>query len=216
MTQLHSNFFEYQPTVDLNVIIREYGKTYLNDEIPAPPDGFTNIKWQTDSKGNISAYGSGGGGGTITPIFATTNDSTITGSIPGSVFVLPSLPNVGSLILDFNGQILTPTLGYTQSGTTITVTTALEDGDELGAHYLTGAGGGGGGGGVTFVSSVLAPTNDGNFQVSHTLGKTPTGVIIEMTSGGQIWFQSPTLFDSSNIYLVASDAGLTGFALAFG
>jgi hypothetical protein len=31
-----------------------------------------------------------------------------------------------------------------------------------------------------------------------------------MTSAGAIWFQAPTSYDGTNIYFVASDAGVTG------
>ena len=49
----------------------------------------------------------------------------------------------------------------------------------------------------------------GNFSWPHNLGRTPSGVLIYMTSGGALWFQPSNLFDSTNLYLVASDAGLT-------
>lgn len=52
----HQNFFEYQPTKDLNRLLREYGQTCLNSTTPPPPDGSVNLTWQTDSTGNISAY----------------------------------------------------------------------------------------------------------------------------------------------------------------
>lgn len=48
-----------------------------------------------------------------------------------------------------------------------------------------------------------------NFTIPHRLGRTPTGAVIRMTSGGAIWFQSPTDMDATNLYLVASDAGVT-------
>ncbi len=55
-----------------------------------------------------------------------------------------------------------------------------------------------------------APTGTGNFSLAHLLGRKPVGAIIQMTSGGSIWFQTPTMFDTTNLYLVASDAGITG------
>lgn len=210
----HSNYYEYQLTKDLNVFIREYGQAFLNDSIPAPPLGMTNIVWQTDSKGNISAYTANAGGGG-SPVQASTFAGTITGAIPGSTYTLPSQPDPGSLLLQWNGQVLTPGLGYTLSGPVVTLAVPLDAGDGLNANYTIGSGGGGGSN-LTFLSSVLAPSEPGNFQVSHTLGKVPTGVILYMTSGGQVWFQSPIMFDSSNVYLVASDSGLTGFVQVFG
>lgn len=67
------------------------------------------------------------------------------------------------------------------------------------------------GAGVTKVS--LTPGSGGNFTVAHGLGSTPSFVVIVMTSGGQIWLQNPTSFDGTNLYCVASDAGVTGTAL---
>jgi len=49
----------------------------------------------------------------------------------------------------------------------------------------------------------------GNFTVGHSLGKLPTFASVKMTSGGFLWFQSPTNYDKANLYLVASDASVT-------
>ena len=49
----------------------------------------------------------------------------------------------------------------------------------------------------------------GNFSVPHLLGRAPIGAQIRMTSPGAIWWQSPTDVDNVNLYLVASDAGVT-------
>jgi hypothetical protein len=59
----------------------------------------------------------------------------------------------------------------------------------------------------------LAPNSSGNFTVQHFLGRTPVGAVIRMTSGGTIWFQSPTDMDATNLYLVASAPGITGKVL---
>ena len=55
----------------------------------------------------------------------------------------------------------------------------------------------------------VAPTAPGNFTIPHLLGRTPVGAHIRMTSPGAIWWQSPTDVDGVNLYLVASDAGVT-------
>jgi hypothetical protein len=55
----------------------------------------------------------------------------------------------------------------------------------------------------------------GNFTLPHNLGVIPGSVIFEFTSGGVVWFQTPTRYDSENLYLVASDAGVTGYAIIF-
>jgi hypothetical protein len=78
-----------------------------------------------------------GGSTTYAPASASTQAGTITGAIPGAVFALPSAPAASSLVLSKNGQVLTPTLGYTISGSTITLGTALQTGDALNATYFT-------------------------------------------------------------------------------
>lgn len=60
-----------------------------------------------------------------------------------------------------------------------------------------------------FSQVAVAPTAPGNFTVPHLLGRTPIGAHVRMTSPGTIWWQSPTDVDSVNLYLVASDAGVT-------
>jgi hypothetical protein len=55
----------------------------------------------------------------------------------------------------------------------------------------------------------VAPSAPGNFTVPHLLGRTPIGAHVRMTSPGAIWWQSPTDTDGVNLYLVASDAGVT-------
>jgi hypothetical protein len=57
-----------------------------------------------------------------------------------------------------------------------------------------------------FVS--VAPADAGNFTVPHLLGRPPSGAMTLMTSGGAIWFQS-TMYDGTNLYLVASASGVT-------
>jgi hypothetical protein len=56
--------------------------------------------------------------------------------------------------------------------------------------------------------SVTAPAA-GNFSCAHNLGRAPLGALIYLTSGGAFWFQSPTMFDATSLFLVASAAGLT-------
>jgi len=55
---------------------------------------------------------------------------------------------------------------------------------------------------------VTAPAA-GNISFPHNLGRVPLGASIYLTSGGALWFQSPTMFDATNLFLVASAAGLT-------
>jgi hypothetical protein len=55
----------------------------------------------------------------------------------------------------------------------------------------------------------VAPSGPGNFTVPHLLGRVPVGAQIRMTSPGAIWWQTPTDVDDVNLYLVASDGGVT-------
>jgi len=56
---------------------------------------------------------------------------------------------------------------------------------------------------------VAAPGAAGSFALAHRLGRVPASAFIQMTSSGAIWFQSSALYDATNLYLVASDAGVT-------
>jgi hypothetical protein len=60
--------------------------------------------------------------------------------------------------------------------------------------------------------TTIAP---GPFTLPHNLGVLPGSVIFEFTSGGVVWFQTPTRYDSENLYLIASDAGVTGYAIVY-
>lgn len=65
----------------------------------------------------------------------------------------------------------------------------------------------------SFVTEIaLAPSGAGNFTVAHGLGRIPTVALIQMTSNGLIWFQTPTRYDDTNLYLVASEGSITGNA----
>ncbi|HET7099558.1 MAG TPA: hypothetical protein VFJ52_00290 [Terriglobia bacterium] len=58
-------------------------------------------------------------------------------------------------------------------------------------------------------SLTVAPGVAGNISVPHLLGRTPVGALIQMTASGAIWFQSSTMYDGTNLYLVASDPTVT-------
>lgn len=64
-----------------------------------------------------------------------------------------------------------------------------------------------------FGQIAATPSAPGNFTLQHFLGRTPIGAIVRMTSGGAIWFQSPTDMDGTNVYLVASAASVTAKVL---
>lgn len=86
----------------------------------------------------------------------------------------------------------------------------LDSGSKIPAIYLS-SGSGSFGAPHEFSFTTVAP---GNFQISHGLGGTPIAVLLQLTSGGIIWFQT-SRYDNVNINLVASDIGLTGYALAW-
>lgn len=54
----------------------------------------------------------------------------------------------------------------------------------------------------------VAPVFPGNFAVPHGLGVVPSAAFIRMNDGAEIWFQPPR-YDATNLYLVASDGGIT-------
>lgn len=63
------------------------------------------------------------------------------------------------------------------------------------------------------IVSVVAP-KPGNFQIDHKLTCTPRNAVIQMTSPGIIWWESPVkMFDNNKLYLSASDEGLTAQVL---
>lgn len=64
---------------------------------------------------------------------------------------------------------------------------------------------------TTIAYNTTAP---GPFTLAHNLNMIPTTVIFEFTDGGKIWFQ-PQRYDSTNLYLVASDAGITGYVIIY-
>lgn len=55
----------------------------------------------------------------------------------------------------------------------------------------------------------ITSTSGGNFTSPHFLGRVPVGAVIQMTSSGSIWFQPASSFDSINLYLASSGAGVT-------
>ncbi len=61
----------------------------------------------------------------------------------------------------------------------------------------------------------LAPSAPGEFIVAHGLPAAPAFIIVQMSSSGEIWTQEPIGWDATNLYLVASDAGITGTATCF-
>lgn len=118
------NFFEYQPTMDLNLFLRQYGKSYVSNTLPAPPNGTVNVTWQTDSEGHLSAnvpdnIGGGVNPGTATQIgYYQSNGSAISPSnitidaATGNNLTVPSLAKTGTLL---SSSIFTQVSGLASS-----------------------------------------------------------------------------------------------------
>lgn len=74
---------------------------------------------------------------------------------------------------------------------------------------------------LSVANVALAPTAGGKFTVAHGLPVTPLAVFVQMATTGtsttddRIWLQSPLGFDSTSIYLVASNGGIIGTAICF-
>lgn len=58
-----------------------------------------------------------------------------------------------------------------------------------------------------------APSAPGNFSIAHGLSAAPSRIAILMTSDGAVWQQAPP--DATNIYLAASDTGVTAQITVF-
>lgn len=56
-----------------------------------------------------------------------------------------------------------------------------------------------------------APGAAGNFSVAHGLGATPSLVLLQPTSLAPVYFQTPTRYDATNVYLVSTTGAETGF-----
>lgn len=60
-----------------------------------------------------------------------------------------------------------------------------------------------------FGELLASPTAPGSLILPHLLGRCPVAANIRMTSAGAVWWQCPMDMDEVNLYLVASDAGVT-------
>jgi hypothetical protein len=139
------------------------------------------------------------------------------------------VPGITAGVLFAQGVGYTPTSAPTLAPAPASQTSYLFYNPTSGFYYQTGAVGAQNGdalvGVVTTSASAVVAVQQGtplygavslstaaagNFSVPHLLGRTPICAITQMTSGGAIWFQSPTAYDGVNLYLVGSDAGLAG------
>ncbi|MBZ5561701.1 MAG: hypothetical protein LAP13_04710 [Acidobacteriia bacterium] len=95
----------------------------------------------------------------------------------------------------------------------LTIDNLLQDAQDVQAAI------GAAGGGMSPTEIGATPVAPGNFIVPHGLGAVPFGAIICMTSGGAVWFQTngdgSLKWDDTNLYLVASAAGVTARVLVW-
>lgn len=180
----------------------------LNDTIPAAPAGRTNINWL---KGTPFIETIVWQGQTITVLAANVSASSLNPGSGGSsvaVSIIPLAPgSPGNFTVAHNlGVVPAFLIVQMESGGEIWEQAVPFDATNL---YLTASDGG-----ITGFAAVwlgpadaeisLAPASAGNFTVAHGLTGTPSLALVQMTSSGEIWFQS-TPWDATNLYLVASD-----------
>lgn len=67
--------------------------------------------------------------------------------------------------------------------------------------------------GAPAATLAAAPIAPGNFSLAHGLSAAPSRIAITMTSAGGIWQQAAA--DATNVYLAASDAGVTATIYVF-
>jgi hypothetical protein len=97
----------------------------LSDTTPAPPTGGTNIKWQTDTSGNVSGY-------------TTTSKTTLTPSAgvvtidasSGSKFLISVTAAITSIVINnpTDGQFLTLLFAQDATGHAVTLPASLISG----------------------------------------------------------------------------------------
>jgi hypothetical protein len=93
---------------NLNVALRDFPVVTLNDTLPAAPSGSTNITWQFDVFGNISAYSASSGGGSA----GTAGQIQMAGATAGS-FAASSLTDNGTSITTDEELTISNTAGAT-------------------------------------------------------------------------------------------------------
>lgn len=89
----------------------------LSDSTPAAPTGGTNIKWQQDSSGNVSAY-TLGSKSTLTPVSGVVTIDAST----GSKFLISVTAAITSIVINNPTDGQTLTLLFAQDGTGHAVT----------------------------------------------------------------------------------------------
>ncbi|HUZ46002.1 MAG TPA: hypothetical protein VMW54_05145 [Terriglobia bacterium] len=163
-------------------------------------------------------------------VSAWVSDRGISGVVSGFTLATSAtlVPGLGAGVLYAQGARYVPTASITLAAAPASSTSYLFYNAAGGFYYnLTGVAGTAGDAFIgvvvtnaTAVASVtqatkiwgqllIAPGVAGNFSVPHLLGRTPAGALVQMTASGAIWFQSLTMYDNTNLYLVSSDPGVT-------
>ena len=194
------------------------GLINLDDTTPSAPAGaFANVKWQisnsftevvnfdgeliTVQAANVSAYistSSGGGGST-----AAVAVIPLAPSAPGNFTVPHGLGVVPAFVIvqmESGGSIWEQSVPF--DATNLYLTASAPGIVGYASVWL----------GAANAEIALAPSAPGNFTVPHGLSATPGLSLIQMTSPGAIWFQQPTPWDATNLYLTAAAGGITGKA----
>lgn len=191
----------------------------LNKTIPAAPTGQQNVVFQSDGgtpQQQVTAYdplmvgdtGSGGSAGNV-PAPAAGDAAAGRYLKADGTFSIP--PGTGASPITTEGDLIAG--GATGVPTRVAAGTPGQllqtNGTSALPSWVTP------GVGISITNVPIPTTPVTPFTLAHGLGVTPVAVIIQPTIGGQIWLQTPTSYDATNIYLVPSDAGLTAIAVCF-
>lgn len=150
-------------------VIPGFGQLYYNT-ISSCYRFFNGSSW-------VSLCSGGGGGSSYSPV-AQVPGGTINGT--NTTFTLTGTPATGSLIFQWNGQVLQPNVGYTLSGSTVTTTIAPPSGSSLYASYWVS-----GSSTASPVAEVPTGTINGS-NVTFTLANTPAAGTLLLQYNGQV------------------------------
>jgi hypothetical protein len=188
-------------------------RNQFSHSTPAAPAGADNIYWQAETPPtdpsiyrSWSAYvkrSSVLNAGVLVGVL----EIEITAGAAGNFTVahgLGALPGLVLLQMTSGGEIWFQSARY--DGTYLYLTASAAGLTCTASLWMSGA----------TVEVPLAPGTPGNFTVAHGLAAVPALVLVQMTSGGEIWLQSPLSYDGTNIYLTASAGSIAGNAIVFG
>lgn len=174
-----------------------------------------DVQTAVNAAGTVSTYLSDFGISGVASGFALSSSATLTPNVatgvlyaqgkryaPASAPSVPASPASATNYLFYNSS---SGFYYNQTGVASTKGDAFLGIVTTGATAVTAVTGAT----KIFGQVTIAASAPGNFTVPHLLGRAPAGVALRMTSGGSVWFQSPTDMDAANLYLVSSGASVT-------